>query len=201
MIIKKFINYFGLLIMALAAGVFPSCSKTESYSELLREEEQAVNWYLASQKVLLDIPEDSISFITGTDAPFYKLDENGYVYMQVVRKGELNPTTGRPANPVKSGDMVYFRFSRKNIKYLYEGEDPQWEGNSEYIESSPTYFVYKNTYLTSTTEWGTGIQMPLKFLGYDSEVNLILKSYYGFTSDQTTCYPFLINLRYFKPEY
>lgn len=198
--IKKLVNYMALLLLSLSGAGAASCSKTESYSELLREEENAVNWYLASQKVCINLPEDSISFETGPDAPFYKLDENGYVYMQVINKGDIDPVTGKPSNPVKSGDLVYFRYMRKSIQDLYNGVEADWSGNSDNLLQS-TSFVYKNTYLSSTTQYGTGIQMPLKFLGYGSEVNLVLKSYYGFATDQTYCIPFLINIRYFKPEY
>lgn len=188
-----------MLAAYLAIGS-TSCSKTQSYSELLRDEEEAVNWYLASQKVELEIPADSISFITGEDAPFYKLDEDGYVYMQVISKGD-------PDDRVKSGDVVYFRFNRLDLNALYRGEDPVWKGNTNDLSSEVTTgtnytrFVYENNYLTSSTQWGTGIQMPLKFFGYNSEVNLVLRSYYGFQADQTSCVPYLINLRYFKPEY
>lgn len=182
-----------------------SCSKTQSYSELLTEEEHAVNWYLSQQKVNIQIPEDSISFKVGEDAPFYKLDEDGYVYMQVISMGDMD-------DRVKSGDLVYFRFNRLNLKYLYLGEEEQWQGNSEDVWSqlfpdnngayqNNSRFVYENQYLSTTTRWGTGIQMPLKFFGYGCEVNLVLRSYYGFTEDQTSCLPYLINLRYFKPEY
>lgn len=191
---------FAFVLVAYMAIGTTSCSKTQSYSELLRDEEEAVNWYLASQKVELDVPTDSISFLTGEDAPFYKLDEDGYVYMQVISKGD-------PDDRVQSGDLVYFRFKRLDIKSLYRGEDPVWVGNSADLSSTITddtnytRFVYENNYLSSTTQWGTGIQMPLKFFGYNSEVNLVLRSYYGFQSDQTSCIPYLINLRYFKPEY
>lgn len=175
-----------------------SCSESQSYSELLREEEKATNLFLAGQKVINEIPADSTSFITGKDAPFYRLDPDGYVYMQVIRKGDTER--------VQAGDIVYFRFNRLNLLEQYNGYEPEWQGNSDNILNNSlsignTYFMYKNTYLESTTTWGTGIQMPLKFFGYNSEVNLVLRSYYGFAEDQTYCIPYLINLRYFKPEY
>lgn len=195
--VRRFAWVWALLLMA---GI-SSCSESQSYSELLTEEEHATNWYLATQKVENEIPSDSISFQMGEDAPFYKLDEDGYVYMQVISKGNMD-------DRVKSGDLVYFRFNRLNLKELYLGTDPTWIGNSTNVsgpmgENQPNYtcFIYENQYLDSSTKWGTGIQMPLKFFGYDCEVNLVLRSYYGFAEDQTTCYPYLINLRYFKPEY
>ena len=182
----------GLFLLSVLIGI-SGCSKTESYSELLREEEKAANWYLASCKVENEIPADSISFLTGSDAPFYRLDEDGYVYMQVISKGD--------GGKVEDGDLVYFRFSRKNLKYMYEGIETDWSGNSDNLLTGPTSFTFNSTTLSSTTKYGTGIQMPLRFLEYNSEVNLVLKSYYGFTEEQAYCVPYIINLRYFKPEY
>ena len=187
-------NLIKTFIFALPLIMFFSCSKTESYSELLRQEEKAVNWYLASQKVENEIPADSTSFIVGEDAPFYRLDEDGYIYMQVVNKGDDD-------TKIENGDVVYFRFMKKNIKYMFEGIDAQPVGNSDYLQYGPASFVYENTLLTSTTQWGTGVQIPMKFLGYNSEVNLVVKSYYGFLEEQSYCIPYLMNIRYFKPEW
>nr|QJR98310.1 hypothetical protein Muribac2_340 [uncultured Muribaculaceae bacterium] len=183
-----------MLLLALVSSGFYSCSKSESYSELLREEEKAVNSYLAQKKVLLDIPADSISFETGPDAPFYRLDPDGYVYMQVINIGDRN-------DRVKEGDKVYFRYTRENLKALYQGVAADIESNSDNLNLNDTYFVYKNTYLPSSQAWGEGVQMPLKFFGYNCEVNLIVQSYYGKPTEMSLCIPFLMNLRYFKPEY
>lgn len=188
---KKYL--INLLILSAGMLIFTGCDDTESYSDLLNLQEKACNWYLADKKVELEIPSDSVSFITGKDAPFYKLDEDGNVYMQVVRADFKEK--------VKSGDLVYFRFMRKNILSLYEGIDVSWQGNSDDMSGSNTYFVYGNTVLNSATMWGQGIQWPLRFLGFNSEVNLVLKSIEGFQDDETNCYPYIINLRYFKPEY
>lgn len=174
-----------------------SCDKSQSYSELLRDEEKAVNWFLAGQNVINEMPANVEDFITvseaGEDAPFYRLDADGNVYMQVVRADT--------ENPVEAGDLVYFRFSRENILFMYQDIESSTTGNSDNLASGPASFVYKNTSLNSSLVWGTGIQMPLKYMGYNSEVNLVLKSYYGFYEDQSTCVPYLINLRYFKGEY
>lgn len=189
-----------MAMMAIAGAGMTACSESQSYSELLRDEEKAVNWYLAQQKVELEIPSDSISFKTGEDAPFYKLDEDGYVYMQVINKGDLD-ADGKATNRVESGDEVYFRFLRSNIKDMYDGLTVTPAGNANSVLSGANYFIYKNTYLQASTQYGTGIQEPMKFFGYNCEVNLIVKSVSGFATDQSYCYPYLINIRYFKPEY
>lgn len=192
----------------LLIGMLPllaiGCSKGQSYSELLREEEKACNWYLSGQNVYLNLPDDPKDIITtqtlnangkayGDDAPYYRMDEEGYVYMQVV--------SADFSEMVEEGDLVYFRFTKKSIKDMYEGIKPPVLGNSDYLVNGTANFVYKNTYLPSTTTWGTGIQMPLDYMGYNSEVNLVLKSYYGFLDEQSYCIPYLMNIRYFKPEY
>lgn len=195
--IKKLKYTFTGLICIAIGFISGGCSKSQSYSELLRDEEHAVNWYLSSYNVALELPENPEDIITtqemGEDAPYYKMDEEGYVYMQVVRADF--------SDPVSEGDLVYFRFSRNSILDLYKGIESNSTGNSEYLPNGTTSFIYKNTYLSSSTTWGTGIQTPLKYLGYNSEVNLVLKSYYGFLEDQTYCIPYAINVRYFKPEY
>lgn len=196
---RSILNAFLISVMIVAWAGLASCSKSESYSELLKQEEHAVNWYLSQKQIELNVPEDSISFIVGKDAPFYKLDPDGYVYMQVISKGDTE-------NKVEDGDLVYFRFTREDLKVLAQGETPTQVGNSDNLgitasDIGPSYFIFGNKYLTSSTQWGTGIQMPMKFFGYGCEVNLVLRSYYGFSQDQTYCIPYLVNVRYFKPEY
>lgn len=201
---NKIYNYLILVSFGVGLLLTAGCSKSQSYSELLREEEQACNWYLSNYNVSLELPKDYQDLITsetlkedgtpyGEDAPFYKLDEEGYIYMQVVR--------GDYSQMVAEGDLVYFRYVQENIKNLYQGLSTSPEGNGDYLPNGSTSFIYKNTYLSSTTVWGSGIQMPLQYVGYNSEVNLVLRSYYGFTDRQSYCIPYIINLKYFKPEY
>lgn len=187
-----------IMITAIVSMVgATSCSESESYSELLRDEEIAVNWYLAEKNIELVLPDDPKLLKTvesmGENAPYYRLDADGYVYMQVVRANF--------DDMVEEGDLVYFRFNRQNISFLYQGVEAPITGNGDYLPNGSTSFIYKNTYLTSTTTWGEGIQMPLEYIGYNSEVNLVLRSYYGFTDEQASCVPYAINLKYFKAEY
>lgn len=193
--ISKMVIGAGWLVAFAAPLISGGCSDSESYSDLLRDEEKAVNWYLADQKVEVNLPPDN-NFITGEDAPFYKLDEDGYVYMQVINKGDME-------NRAQTGDRVYFIFSGRNIKNLYETGFAAVEGNSGTITSSTSsfYFIYGDMSVTSSTTFGSGIQMPLDYLGYFSEVNLIVKSYAGFNDTQSTCLPYVMNVKYLKPEY
>lgn len=184
-------------LIAIGPAVIGGCSDTKSYSELLSEEERASNWYLAGFRVENSIPANS-DFKTveeyGKDAPFYKMDEDGYLYMQVVRKGE--------GTRAQKEDVVYFRFQRKNLLLMYDGYDVSWDGNTNDMNASlQTSFVYANKNLSCYTLYGEGIQKPLEYLPYLSEVNLVIRSYLGFSTDQSQCIPYIYNVKYFPAEY
>lgn len=192
MTIKKVIAVLGFTgLLTLATG----CDKTKSYSELLNEEEHAVNWYLAQHEIETRLPEDSV-FITGENAPFYKMNADGTIYMRVINAGDKSKR-------VKDGDRVYFTFMRRNIKYLSEGNDVEWVGNAEDLGQgvASTSFLFGNTVLESTLQYGTGIQEPLKWLGLYSQVELVIKSLDGFTSDMNQCMPYVYKVRYFPATY
>lgn len=183
-------------MVTLGGMVFSACSDSKSYSDLLKEEQKASNWYLAQHHVCNEIPADSV-FEVGENAPYYRIDPDGYIYMQVLKVGDREIP--------KYGDQVYFTFTRYNIQTMYNNNTLKVEGEGnqdDFLNSvGDTYFIYGNYSVSSSMRFGSGIQKPLSYLGYNSEVNILLKSYYGFQSDNTTCIPFLVNTRYFKGEY
>lgn len=182
-----------LLIMASFFSI--GCNDSKSYSELLTEEERAVNWYLARNEVIVSPPKDSI-FLEGDNAPFYKMQTDGSVYMRVVNAGD---SENRP----KNGDRIYFTFMRQSIKDLSKGNEAPWIGNDEDMNNAlgSTSFFLGNLVLPSTTQYGTGIQIPMEYLGYYSQVELIIKSTKGFETDVTQCEPYLYKVRYFPAIY
>lgn len=195
-LIFKLKSCLAISLLAIMGITLASCDEGESYSDLLKEEQKVSNWFLAQHRVCNEIPADSV-FEVGPDAPYYRLDDDGYVYMQVLNVGDGEI----PA----AGDQVYFTFTRYNIETMYEDKtlDIAGEGNQDDFLASVgnTYFIYQNYSVTSSAQFGSGIQMPVSYLGYNSEVNILLKSYYGFSNENTTCIPFLVNTRYFKAEY
>lgn len=181
----------GLLLAAAAVTV--GCSKSESYSDMLRSEEKAVNWYLSNHRVCNELPENG-DFEVGDNAPYYKMDEDGFVYMQVLSKGD-------EGQKVKEGDKVYFMYSRRNIRNLWELGAADTDSNEQTGTLSDYYFTFGNTSNTNGALFGEGLQEPLKYLNYHSEVNLVLKSNKGFSIDQSECAPYALNVKYLKPEY
>lgn len=183
-----------LLTLSIAMALV-SCEKGESYADLLKKEEKAVNWYLSGYSVDVDIPSDSI-FIEGDDAPFYKMNEEGTVYMKVINSGDL---TDRP----QKGERVYFRYSRMNLRNFYEADLEQWVGNAINLQTSTaaTSFIYGNYTLQSSYQYGTGVQLPMDYLGYNSRVVLVVKASAGIYAEQSACLPFVYDIRYFKGVY
>lgn len=184
----KILSY---ILIAIAALGIVSCSDNKSYAELLTDETKNVNAFLANQKVINEIPEDSI-FEAGEDAPYYRIDETGNIYMQVVKYGTQEKA--------EDDQQVYFRYTRYNLSQYNAatGELPEGMGNSEDLEYEPTWFRFKNFTLTSSSQYGAGIQMPLYFLPLGSEANVVIKSQYGMTSEISYVTPFLYNIRYYK---
>lgn len=187
-------NLYFLLFPFFALFLF-SCEKGESYADLLKKEEKAVNWYLSGYAVEPNVPADSI-FVAGEDAPFYRMNDDGTVYMRV-----LDP--GNPNERPQIGDRVYFRYSRMNLRNFYEADLEQWVGNSVDLSTSTvsTSFIYGNYTLQSSYQFGTGIQLPMGYLGYNSRVRLVIKAQAGIYAEQSQCLPYVYDIRYFKGVY
>lgn len=184
-------NLRKILTFAICAAFlcgFSSCKDSKSYAELLNEETKSVNSFLADQNVILDIPADSV-FEYGFDAPFYRIDPDGNVFMQVIDPGETEK--------VKDDALVFFRFTRYNLnEYALTGELGTGSGNSENIGLGSASFRFNNFTLSTSSQWGNGLQMPLNFLGFNSRVRIVIKSQFGLSSEISQVIPYLYDIRY-----
>lgn len=209
-------NKFNIFVAALALMATTACSDKESYADLLRDENYAVNAFLVKYPIITSVPADSVFISTEqlladpdfvaefgpecadeaelrevaiNHTPFYRMDDDGYVYMQVI-----NPGKGAKAN---DDQTIYFRFTRYNLKYAYLNGTWEASGNEQDVAATPTSFRFKNTSLASTTQWGTGIQTPLYYLPLNCHVRMVIKSYLGPIEETSAVYPYLYNIRYY----
>ncbi len=178
-----------LVSIAVMLGL-ASCSDSKSYSELLTEENHIVNDFLSQHRLVDNIPSDTV-FEVGPDAPYYCVEDEGNVYMQVLDAG----TDERPSY----NDRVYFRYMRYNLNGYVVGGDNVGGGNADNMNSGSTFFLFGNEYVETSTQYGMGIQIPMKLLGYNAKVNLVIKSQAGPTADMSYVVPYLYTISYYKP--
>ena len=168
----------------------------KSYADLLKEEDKAVKAFLADKIVINSIPADSV-FVTLQDVgnndtlavPYYRLDDDGNVYMQVLDAGQTD-------NRFEKGQDVLIKFLRYDLKALVNGENPDPVGNT-----NPADYIkirFGETTLPSTTQYGAGIQYPMYFLGNECKVNLLIRAKLGFTAETSTVMPYLYTIQYNK---
>lgn len=156
--------------------------------DMKKKEDQAIKAYLKKFDVIDELP--AISDIqVGSVAPYYRLNPEGSVYMQLVRRGT--------APAVKAGDKIEFRYFKYNLlTYLEEGKLPTGEGNLDSPQESPSTLILGSDEGESL-RYGTGIQLPLLLgLPSNSEVNLVVASSVGAPADAHTLTPYLYNVRY-----
>lgn len=164
-----------------------------SLDDLKKTEQRAMKKYLSKFDVIDELPTIN-NIQVGSVAPFYKLNPEGTVYMQVVKMGTAPTAT--------NGEKIYFRFMRYNLlSYLENGVLPQGQGNANDLTESATFFEVGSE-KPSTIQWGTAIHIPILLgLPVDSEVNLVVASEAGPASEIGNIVPFLYNIRYFKSTY
>ena len=189
---KKIMNK-SMLLAVMALTLLTACNEDQSYADRLNNERNAVNAYLANHRVVMSVPEDSV-FEVGPDAPFYRLDPDGNIYMQVLNAGDLN-------DKAKIGEPIYFRYSRYSLSTWYaDGSWTVYSGNESAMDAVSCSFNYSDYTLPSSSQWGYGLQYPLLFLGVECEVNLVIKSQFGFTSEISYVMPFFYHVRYFHSQ-
>lgn len=177
-----------LCLTAVCAGT-TSCSDDKSYADLLTEENHYVNNFLADQRVINEIPADN-KFEYGEDAPYYRIDDDGALYMQVLKPGT-------PGDTVSYDELIYFRYTSYELSQYANGKLPVGIGNNTAL--TPAWFRYGNFSLQSSYSFGQGIQRPLAFLPIDCEVNLVVKSTVGWADNIAEVQPYLYTLTYSRP--
>lgn len=170
-----------------SSGFIKIVQESITEEELKEREEVYMLQALVDKTVISSIPADG-NFISGNDAPYYKLTEDGSVYMQVVSLGN--------DSDAKIGDNLFFRFKRYPLIDLINGNltnDDGYFGQASFVLGSTSL---------STTQWGTAIPLPMLLgLPYSSEVNLIVASTAGLEEEKIYYQPYFYNIRYYKAYY
>ena len=75
-----------------------------------------------------------------------------------------------------------------------------YSGNETSMDQQACSFNYGDYSLPSSSQWGYGLQFPLLFLGVECEVNLVIKSQYGFTGEISYVMTFFYHVRYYHSQ-
>lgn len=157
--------------------------------DLRNRENRAIKKYISQFRVIDAVP-DVKDIQTGSDAPYYELDVDGKIYMQVLKIGN--------GSVPEYGDKIYFRFDRYNLIYFLEhGHLGDPSGNISDISLSATSFILNDV----DSQWGSAIQMPMLLgLPLGSEVYLVVASDLVFTNEIANITPFLYKVMYLRDE-
>ena len=191
---RFFIDNHAFLLAITVLMMLAACNNDESYADRLNDERNAVNAYLANHRIVMSVPEDTV-FEVGENAPFYRIDTDGNVYMQVLKAGD------RINDRAKKSEPIYFRYSRYNLATWYaDGVWKPTDGNENTMDAASCSFNFSDYTLPSSSQWGYGLQYPLLFLGVECEVNLVIKSQYGLTNEISYVTPFFYHVRYYHSQ-
>ncbi len=170
---------FNILLILCAALVAISCSKTKSYTDMLKDEKKAIERFIDANdlEILKDFPEDSVF----KENQFVEL-ENG-VYLNIIDKGSEQRAVQYKTKMLYRCKMRYFM----NVDTtMIENYGPHSNG------TSPFPFVYGDVSYGSDYNMSyvsEGMQEPLKYVGDRAKVKLIVPFKRGTYYDQSSGNP------------
>ncbi|MDR1518505.1 MAG: DUF4827 domain-containing protein [Dysgonamonadaceae bacterium] len=188
---NKKIGIMTLSLIALMA-ISSSCNKTKTYAQLLAEEKDAIEDLRRDSGFvfLKQFPAD------GKFSPkeFYK-DEDSGVYFNIIDRGDVSlDAKGNldEASKVAVGEEVYVRYSGlvyfkgDTIRYSNTGasfpDEFKYYGTASQLNISS---YYSSTYGNATTP---GWTIPLKYVGHNGRVKMIIPFNFGDASYAQSSY-------------
>lgn len=169
---NKLVFTFGFVISLLLLTT--ACSKTKSYAEMVKEENEAISRFIEEEG--LSVVEEMPSTIPFADKVYYKTPEGLYIHIKA---------KGTPVSFSADPDKVYmeyeaYSFFKSNSTKGGAGTLPSFSYNNQYA-------AYGSDYLCE------GMLIPIKTekfgLGDDSRVNIIIPSKLGTSSQQSAVEP------------
>ena len=145
--------------------------------------------YIGADDTTLDLFESQYQIPNGVSYNSYVILDEKVAVMDTIDERKTDEW-------FEKGNDVNIRFLRVDLKALMNGENPDPVGNT-----NPADYItirFGETTLSSTTQYGTGIQYPMYFLGNECKVNLLIRAKLGFTAETSTVIPYLYTISYNK---
>ena len=164
---------FNILLILCAALVAISCSKTKSYTDMLKDEKKAINRLIDENdfEILKDFPEDSAVSCT---------------YLKIIEKGTSQRAVQYKTKILYRCNVSYPMDSAyiNSTPYYIQNYGPHSNGTSPWEFTYGDYASQANPYLVSE-----GLQEPLKYVGDRAKVKLIVPFKRGTYNDQSNGEP------------
>ncbi|MCD8305861.1 MAG: DUF4827 domain-containing protein [Prevotella sp.] len=151
-------NVFFYCFVVCAAVVFDSCSDEETYADMRKKEDAAINAYLSDYNVKV-ISEDTFAaqgYTTDVSKNEYVLFDSNGIYLQIIRQG--------CGEKIRQGETVDIlcRFSEYNLL----GDSLQLSNDNLYYSSIPEKMTVTNNSGTFSGSFDT--ESSLMYAAYSS---------------------------------
>lgn len=159
-----------LPILILAYVVSTSCSSRKTLAQMMKEEEENIESFIAKQgfQIITTLPSDTIF----KEKQYMKFS-NG-LYMNIKHRGDL---THRPK---KDTTNVFMRY--KDFYILSQPDDSTYK-DGNWLSTAPVEFFYNQ----ATRD---AFDYPLQFVGDSAIVSFIMPSKLGSTDEQSAVIPY-----------
>lgn len=192
------------LFLLVCCVAFHSCSKSESYADMLNKERRAINKFI-EENGIVEITVAEFEEDTVTKCPPEFPDYNEYVrfsngvYMQIVDRGDGDTIANRDVISVRfmeydilGGDTT--GLSNFDSPYLLDVFDYTISGTTVYgkFRQGSIWNNYQSAQVPS------GWLVPLQYINSNARVKLIVPSKMGHTIASQYVYPYFYDLRRIK---
>lgn len=197
---------FSIVWIVCAALFVASCGKTKSYTDMLKDEEKAIDRLIAQEgiEILNDFPADTVF----EENQFVRLDDD--VLLNIIDRGSSDRAVlydtkilyrcivSYPMDTTYIWNTGYCTWSDLTNWVLKHNYGPNSNGTLPYPASSVagmsvpfTYGDYSSRLSTelSHTYVSEGLQMPLRYVGDRARVKLIVPFRVGSYMDQSNGQP------------
>lgn len=177
---------FNILMIVCVALSILSCSKTKSYTDMLKDERKAIERLIDDEgiKLLGEFPKDSVF----QDNEFFKLSNE--VYINIVDLGGANKAVSGKTEVLARFDASYFMDDTTRISNYGPNSNGLYPMEFKYGHSTASGYA---SYLISE-----GLQTGLQYVGHKGKVKLIIPFKRGSSTDMQGGDPVYIRIIEYK---
>lgn len=180
--------------MVLSSFFFASCDDSKTYAEKLNDEKKAIKKFIAFDNISpivvdeeeLEAYTDQASFDEASNKHFklgqwYKFQDGSYneLYMRINDFGDTS-------DMFENRDAIVIRYSKTYNLLNFE----DWDSSSINNLAPNAYWLIPYWSVNYSGDYGVGVALPIRFLGKNANVSLIVPSKLGTSDDISNVVPY-----------